>query len=55
MDSPSKIRINQLGYDPYLPQRVTVLTNGPLILRDERGGEIRRFDHLSPQWDEASV
>ena len=54
MDSPSKIRINQLGYDPYLPQRVTVLTKGPLILRDERGGEIRRFDHLSPQWDEAS-
>ena len=54
MDSPSKIRINQLGYDPHLPQRVTVLTNGPLILRDERGGEIRRFDHLSTQWDEAS-
>ena len=54
MDSPSKIRINQLGYSALLPQRVTVLTNGPMILRDERGREIRRFDHLSLQWDEAS-
>ena len=54
MDSPSKIRINQLGYAPHFPQRVTVLTDAPLILRDERGREIRRFDHLPLQWDEAS-
>ena len=48
MDSPSKIRINPLGYDPYLPQRVTVLTNGPLIAF----GDVWDYSYENDQGDE---
>ena len=41
------IRVNQTGYSPDLPQYVTVLSDTPIILTDDKGVVLRRFEGLS--------
>ncbi len=54
VDVSSKIRINQVGYATGLPQRVILLSEEPLMVRDASGRELRRFEPANLTLDPAS-
>ena len=48
------IRVNQTGYSPDLPQYVTVLSDTPVILTDDKGVVLHRFEGVELKPDAAS-
>jgi len=48
------IRTNMVGYHPALAKHVAVLDSDTLVVLDLNGNEIKRFDKITPKFDEAS-
>ena len=52
--TPSKIRVNMLGYLPRLSKNVVVLSDNDLIVFDEKGNEVKSFKNINLKFDDAS-
>ncbi|MBP5179557.1 MAG: glycoside hydrolase family 9 protein [Lachnospiraceae bacterium] len=52
--TPSKIRVNMMGYLPGLSKNVVVLSDDDLTVFDDKGYEVRSFKNLNLKFDDAS-
>ena len=52
--TPSKIRVNMLGYLPGFSKNVVILSDNDLIVLDDQGNEVKSFKNLNLKFDDAS-
>ena len=52
--TPSKIRVNMMGYLPGLSKNVVVLSDDDLTVFDDKGYEVKSFKNLNLKFDDAS-
>ena len=52
--TPSKIRVNMMGYLPGLSKNVVVLSDDDLTVFDDQGNEVKSFKNLNLKFDDAS-